>query len=119
MHSGHFTGRVVSEWLDDGRNMRLVEPFSYVDPRGLTWRASAGSVVNGASIPKFFWRVIGGPLEGRYRRASVIHDVYCEHRSRPFRSVHRMFYDACRADGCEWWRATLMYWAVRLFGPRW
>ena len=119
MRWGRFIGHVVSEWLDDGRNMRLVESFGYVDADGVEWVAPRGSVVNGASIPRFFWRIIGGPLEGPYRKASVIHDVYCETQSRPWRDVHRMFYRACRCEGSGWLRATVMYWAVRLFGPKW
>lgn len=119
MHFGHFTGRVVSEWLDDGRNMRLVEPFSYVDSQGVVWDAPAGTIINGASIPWLFWRFIGSPLTGLYRRASIPHDAACTERSRDWRAVHRMFYEAMRTEGCEWWRANLMYWAVRLFGPKW
>src|SRR5712692_9140850 len=33
-----------------------------------------------ASIPRAFWSVIGGPLEGQYRNASVFHDVACDQK---------------------------------------
>ena len=116
---GRFVGDVVAKWGDDGRDMTLVEPFAYVDPGEVRWDAPAGAVVNGASIPRAFWSVIGGPFEGRFRNASVVHDVACEVRDRPWQDVHRMFFDACRCGGVGAVKATTMYYAVYHFGPRW
>lgn len=116
---GHFRGDVVARWEDDGRLMTLVEPFAYVDPRGAEWQAPNGSVVDGASIPQPFWSLIGGPFAGHFRHASVVHDVACERRDRPWRAVHRMFYEACRCGGVGAVPAKTMYYAVFHFGPRW
>lgn len=30
---GHFIGVVKTMWLDDGRKMRLLEKFTYIDPQ--------------------------------------------------------------------------------------
>ena len=119
MKWGTFYGIVNAEWLDDGRSMKLNMPVTFIDHRHCRWIAPAGSVIDGASIPRFFWRFIGGPFSGRYRRASVIHDVYCVTRSMPSPRVHAMFYAAMRADGVGAFKAGLMWLAVRLFGPRW
>ncbi|MEX0669701.1 MAG: protealysin inhibitor emfourin [Pirellulales bacterium] len=116
---GRFIGDVVATWGDDGRDMTLVEPFAYLDPQDVRWDAPTGAVVNGASIPQAFWSLIGGPFEGRFRNASVVHDVACEVRDRPWQSVHRMFYEACRCGGVGAVKATTMYYAVSHFGPRW
>jgi hypothetical protein len=116
---GRFEGQVVARWHDDGREMTLVEPFAYLDPRSLRWDAPAGTMVNGASIPRAFWSLIGGPFEGKFRNASVVHDVACEERSRTWQSVHRMFYEACRCGGVAAVTAKTMYYAVHHFGPRW
>ncbi|MEI7782021.1 MAG: DUF1353 domain-containing protein [Planctomycetota bacterium] len=116
---GSFEGRVSAEWHDDGRAMTLIAPFAYFDPAAVRWLAPSGSVVNGASIPRAFWSVIGGPFEGRFRNASVVHDVACEERSRPWRQVHRMFYEACRCGRTNVVQAKIMYYAVYHFGPRW
>ncbi len=116
---GSYVGTVQTEWLTDGRHMRLLAPFSYYDPKGLEWMAPAGSVVDGASIPQFAWSFIGGPFEGKYRNASVIHDVACDQKSRPWESVHETFYWAMLASEVERWRAKTMYAAVYHFGPRW
>jgi hypothetical protein len=116
---GRFVGDVVAKWEADGRDMTLVEPFAYVDPRDARWDAPAGAVVNGASIPRAFWSLIGGPFEGRFRNASVVHDVACVVRDRPWQEVHRMFHDACRCGGVGAAKAATMYYAVYQFGPRW
>jgi hypothetical protein len=99
--------------------MRLLAPFAYIDPSGLEWFAAAGWIVDGASIPQFAWSLIGGPFEGRYRNASVIHDVACDQQLRPWEAVHEMFYWAMRASGVEPVRAKILYAVVYHFGPRW
>ena len=116
---GRFEGDVVARWEDDGRRMTLVEPFAYVDPRASRWEAAAGRLVDGASIPRAFWSFIGGPFAGEFRQASVVHDAACEDRDRPWRAVHRMFYEACRCGGVGAVKAKTMYYAVFHFGPRW
>ena len=66
-----------------------------------------------------FWSLIGGPFEGRYRNASVVHDVACDARTQPSDEVHRMFYFACRCGGVEEAKAKAMYFAVLHYGPQW
>ncbi|TIT02674.1 DUF1353 domain-containing protein [Mesorhizobium sp.] len=114
-----FTGRLVAELLDDGRRVRLIEKYTYVDPSGEVWEVPAGTVVDGASIPQFFWGLIGGPFEGKYRKASVMHDYYCDEKTRDWKTVHRMFLDAMLEAGVEQRLAKTMYYAVYFFGPRW
>lgn len=116
---GHFEGNVDTTWLGNGRDMRLNADFHYIDPKGKLWIAPKGAIINGASIPRVFWSVMGGPFEGLYRNASVIHDVACDEERRPWRDVHRVFYDAMRCSGVSKPDADLMYFAVYHFGPRW
>jgi hypothetical protein len=116
---GRFEGDVVARWSDGGRDMTLVAAFAYVDPQAVRWDAPTGSVVDGASIPRAFWSLVGGPFTGRYRAASVVHDVACTTRERGWQQVHRMFFDACRCGGVGHIQATGMYYAVYHFGPRW
>jgi Protein of unknown function (DUF1353) len=117
--AGRFKGPIVTEWLEDGRLMKLREPFEFVDYDGRRWPVPAGIVVDGASIPEFFWSLIGGPFEGLYRVPSVIHDFYCEKRTRTDAEVHLCFYQAMRTAGVSKSRAWLMYQAVVRFGPKW
>jgi Protein of unknown function (DUF1353) len=117
--SGRYIGTVKAKWLDDGRRMRLLAKFSYIDPKGLRWDAPKGWVIDGASIPRVLWTPVGGPFEGIYRNASVIHDVGCDQRTRPWEAVHEVFYWAMLTSGVGILRAKIMYAAVYHFGPRW
>ncbi len=99
--------------------MKLRKDFSFIDKKGVTWVAPAGSIVDGASIPRFLWSLVGSPFAGKYRRASVLHDVACQERTRPWKKVHKMFYQAMLADKTPKKKAKQMYRAVKLFGPRW
>ena len=110
---------VQTEWLPGGREMRLLSGVHFVDSRGVAWIARAGAVIDGASIPRLFWRIAGSPFVGKFRRASVIHDVYCVTKERPHAEVHKMFLEVMEADGVPGWKRRFMYWAVRLFGPKW
>jgi Protein of unknown function (DUF1353) len=116
---GKFVGEIVAKWKPDGRTMVLTAPFAYIDPAGGTWDALSGAEIDGASIPKLAWSLIGGPFEGKYRAASVIHDVACTLKQRPWELVHLTFYYAMRASGVEASLAAKMYGAVYYFGPRW
>ncbi len=116
---GSYEGEVVAKWISDEREMELVESFTYIDPSGKRWTAAPGAVINGASIPSVFWSVIGGPFEGRFRKASVLHDAACENQTESWQDVHRMFYNACRCSCVGIGKAQTMYWAVYQFGPRW
>ena len=107
------------ELLDDGRKARLISPLSYIAQDGRPWPVPEGTIVDGASIPRLFWTLIGGPFEGKYRNASIIHDRYCDVHERPWRDVHRMFYAAMRCSGVTLAQAKVMFYAVYRFGPRW
>ena len=107
------------ELLDDGRMARLLSPISYVAANDEAWPVPADTVVDGASIPRLFWTLIGGPFEGKYRNASIVHDCYCDTRERSSRGTHRMFYSAMRCSGVSPTKAKIMFYAVYRFGPRW
>ena len=98
---------------------QIENEFRFRDPNGLLWATPAGSKVDGASIPTAFWSVIGGPFEGAYINASVIHDHYCRTKERTAHDTHRNFYYGMRALQVPEWKATLMHWAVSTFGPSW
>jgi hypothetical protein len=108
--------------------MILLDDFSFIEPNGTTWTAKAAHhpptdgdlVIDGATIPPIFWSVIGGPYEGLYRNASIVHDAECSwpHKHK-WQDVHEMFYRASLAGGTSELTAKLMFAAVWHFGPRW
>lgn len=116
---GEYSGRVKAEWLIKTRQMRLLEDFAFKGPDCRLWPVPKGAILDGASIPRIFWSVIGGPFDGRYRDGSVVHDYYCKVRTVPSDDVHEMFYHALLANGVDSATAGLMYYAVSWFGPRW
>ena len=116
---GQYSGYVEARWENDGRNMSLLSELRYTDPNGVVWIAPAGSVVDGASIPRSLWSLMGGPFEGKYRNASVLHDVSYDQHTKPWQECDRMFYNAMRCSGVGAVEAGTMYYALRKFGHHW
>lgn len=116
---GKFIGSLKLEALDDGRRMKLLDQYEFLDPDQVSWEVPAGAIVDGASIPRPLWSLIGGPWDQGYRNASVIHDFYCSVRTEEWQSVHLVFYRGMRAKGVAPWKAKVMYGAVYFAGPRW
>lgn len=120
---GSFNGTPAVQFVEQGdgkgRKMELLKDFSYTDPSGRTWTAKAGYKTDGASIPPAFWSIVGGPFEGDYRMAAVIHDWYCFTEEKPWQDVHRVFYYASLAGGVTETKAKLLYVAVMAGGPKW
>lgn len=96
--------------------MKLIDDFWFKDRRGKQWNAPATTIVDGASIPRALWTLVGSPYTGEYRRASIVHDVACvdAQTAADRRLADKMFYEACRAGGCSWSEAVLLYVGVRI-----
>jgi hypothetical protein len=121
MGHGNFSGEPESIWLTEegtqDRNMKLLREFSFDDQSAKTWIAPVGSVVDGASIPRALWTIVGSPFTGDYRRASIVHDVACVKAGsdkKKRRAADRMFFHACRAGGCSIWQSIILYLGVRI-----
>ena len=104
---------------EPGGTMILNDDFSFIDSRDVTWIAHKGDIIDGASIPKIFKRIIGGSFRSSYLPAAVLHDVYCASKSRPQKDTSRMFYQAMITNEVNPLKAWLMYEAVYRFGPQW
>jgi hypothetical protein len=118
---GQFSGEPRTLWLTGNaapdREMQLIDDFWFTDPNGKQWRTPAQYEVDGASIPRALWTVVGSPYTGDYRRASVVHDKACDDatgNASARRAADRMFFHACRAGGCSTAEATLLYVGVRI-----
>src|SRR6266852_927268 len=116
---GYYNGEPVTKWNPDGRTMTLLTELRYTDPQGVEWVAPIGSVVDGASIPRYMWSIMGGPFEGKYRNASVLHDVAYGQHKRPWQDCDRMFYNAMRCSGVSAVEAKTMFYALYRFGHHW
>jgi hypothetical protein len=116
---GYYSGEPVARWDSDGRTMTLLSELRYTDPKGETWIAPVGAKVDGASIPRYLWSLMGGPFEGKYRNGSVLHDVSYDQHNRPWQDCDRMFYNAMRCSGVSAAEAKTMYYALYKFGRHW
>jgi hypothetical protein len=116
---GYYSGDPITKWNRDGRTMTVMSDLAYTDPHGEVWDAPAGSIVDGASLPRYLWSIMGGPFEGQYRNASVLHDVAYDRHNRPSWDCDRMFYNAMRCSGVNAVEAKTMYYALYKFGRHW
>ena len=75
---------------------------------------------DGASVPRFFWRVVFPPGDSHALYAAILHDyIYRTHHAGWSRAAaDNLFYTVLVAEGMPKWRARLAYWGVRLFGSR-
>lgn len=110
---------------DVGPMFQLECDFAVHDDQS-SYIAPKGTLTDGASIPRFFWRIIGPPMTGRYRKAAVIHDagysgslqwnVEGQPTAYTRKAMDTLFLRLMKALGVPWWRRRLMHWAVRWFG---
>ena len=120
MTHGKFSANPQATWLTErgqDRRMKLLQDFIFTDPDGKEWLTPKGYSVDGASIPRPLWSLVGSPYTGDYRRASIVHDKACDDATgnpKARRAADRMFYHACRAGGCSVKEAWILYLGVRI-----
>lgn len=76
----------------------------------------AGFVSDGASVPRVLWSIY--PPFGDYLEAAIVHDWYCVNKTIDSVTAAKVFREAMEVCGVGAWRRKKMYWAVRLFGPK-
>ena len=73
---------------------------------------------DGASIPRFFWRVIGSNASAEFLVASLVHDVLCENHQyidHDRQLSSNVFRALLIASGVSEFKANIMYTAVDTF----
>ncbi|WP_417206592.1 DUF1353 domain-containing protein [Antarctobacter sp.] len=101
--------------------------IDFIDATGDRWTAPPNTLTDGATIPVIFAPLIGDRQSREYLIAAALHDAYCgvgneelaTFRTRSWREVHRMFFEALLVNGTPPKKAKIMYAAVYLGGPRW
>lgn len=97
----------------------LMEDWHIDDVLGMRFTIDAGETTDGASIPRFLWRVCGHPLMAPRVYAATLHDYLYRHGWEL--GVKRKKADECyrallRHFGVAAWRAETEYYALRAFG---
>ena len=106
----------------------LVRDWTVRDVCGYRFTVPAGSTTDGASIPRFMWRVCGSPWDVPREYAALLHDwLYDAKDGDPDKDgawpcdvsrkdADEIYYSLLRHFGIPAWKAKLEYWAIRLFG---
>ena len=114
----------------DGLSWYLTKQFRVIVGTAYKLVCPEGMWTDGASIPRFFWRLVGHPMTSSFVKAAVIHDAgymnklewsykeddewVLEDHTR--KEVDELFLSLMKDLGVSWWRRTMMYRAVRWFG---
>lgn len=105
------------------------EKLVFVDAAGGEWLAPKGTLTDGISVPRLALWLTDGRFAKESLKAAVVHDAHCQsenetrtpdqYRTKPWKTVHRMFYEACIAGGTFPLKAKILFAGVWLGGPRW
>ena len=96
--------------------IELMEPMVFTDAAGQDWVIPVGFRSDGASVPRFLWRLLSPAIDPQTLWASIIHD-YCYGKAITTREKADAAYrDQLIEDGYPVWKARLTYCGLRLFG---
>ncbi len=112
-----FENKPVIEPVPGDESWQLVHDF-YVRVVGIQFTVPAGFVTDGASIPRFLWRICGHPMSTKRLPIAIFHDyAYAGGLPFPRQSADRIYRDGLiKPLGFPRWKAELEYYALRLFG---
>lgn len=105
----------VSLMPDSDTTWRVDEPLVFQSEAAQrTFTVPAGSVTDFASVPRIppFYDLTGDTAH----EAAVLHDWLYTTHAVDRKTADRVFLEAMQATGVPWWRRTMMYAAVRVFG---
>lgn len=102
---------------DDGVTtcLRLLEPLRF-ECGGEEHEVPAGFVSDGMSVPRFFWRLLSPPVDGRTLRASVVHDYLYSTGIVSRAEADRLYRAMLIGDGYPAWKARAVWIGVRIGG---
>lgn len=75
-----------------------------------------GYVSDGASVPRFFWRLLSPKINVTTLVPSLVHDRLYETQVVSREQADIYYYNALRRNGYPWWKSALTFWGLRLFG---
>lgn len=95
---------------------RLAEDW-HVTINGLCFTVPAGFMTDGASIPRFLWRLCGHPMTTKRFPVALLHDwLYAEGERLTRAEADEIYHDSLCDLGFSKWKAWLEYKAIRIFG---
>ena len=97
----------------------LMEDWHINDVCGFRFTVPAGTSTDGASIPRFLWRLCGHPLQAPRVYAALLHDwLYGNGWQMGIsrQEADEIYYRLLRHFGVSAWAAGIEYYALRCFG---
>lgn len=113
---GYFMKRGVKLNLFKEGTAELIEDVVYVTDEWETIFVPRGFTCDMASIPRFAWRVCGGPRHNENARAGLVHDMLYKTKRFDRKKCDQIFEEILLNEGKTPIIAKLMYLAVRVFG---
>ena len=107
-----------TQWRGDGRTMVVTFDFGFRDRAGIWHWSFRGDIIDGASIPKYGWSIVGSPYVGNHRVPAAIHDSDYVYRRNSRKVCDRGFLDSLKFCGASWEKRHFFYRMVRDFGAK-
>ncbi len=97
--------------------IRLLEPLPF-EYNGVRYEIPAGFVSDGASVPRFFWRLVDPPITAATLVPSVKHDYIYRTKRKIMtrREADILYYNDLLANGYNRTKSRLTYVGVRIGG---
>lgn len=98
----------------DGKDVTLLEPFTYTTLEGEVITVPVGTTSDGASTPAILWPVL--PPFGTYWMAAFLHDYLYRCSNFPRSKCDGIFREAMGRLGVGWFRRNVIWLGVRVGG---
>ena len=90
----------------------VLEDYTFTNSvSGVTYTVPKNFITDGASIPRVFWSVFGGPFCPKNLEASIQHDFLIS-EGVPGSERDLQFYSVLVKNGTDKWKARIMYLGV-------
>lgn len=109
-----FQSNSIKVESDDGRNVVLLEPVTFIRRDGVSITVPVGSTADGASTPRFLWRVL--PPFGNYWMSAILHDYLYRQSGFDKSFCDETFHEAMLDEPVNPILAKIIYLGVHWFG---
>lgn len=114
-----FSHKSLPVEITERNTLILLEDVYYVDKKGNTHMAEKGFEFDGASIHRFFWRIITHPFSAKIVLPALFHDNKYKHGFLPKKESDDLFDECMEVDNkLPKWKQRVVYWAVDCCGDK-
>lgn len=98
----------------DGKNVKLLEGFTYITLSGIVINVAPSEESDGGSTPQIIWNLI--PPTGDWWMAAFLHDHLYRNTNFKRSFCDDTILEAMKRLGVNRFKAYLIYWNLRMFG---